>query len=66
MPELVLVSRDLAAHTVKYGTTEVVMAAGKRLKIETSPAGEEILNVLCATGKRWVVRVDVQIIETAV
>ena len=40
------------------------MTAGKSLKIETSPAGEELLNVEVPVGKKWSVSIGVQISES--
>ena len=39
----------------------VSMVAGQELKLETSPAGEELLSVTCPSGKTWLVRVRVDI-----
>lgn len=56
---------DSTLHEVRKdgdGTFEVT--AGKHLKIETSPRGEEILNVVVPEGKVWTVTVSVRVIET--
>lgn len=42
----------------------VEMAAGKTLKIETSPSGEEILDVTVPAGKKWSVGIVVSVEET--
>ena len=39
----------------------VSMAAGQELKLETSPAGEELLAITCPEGKVWFVRVRVDL-----
>ena len=47
---------------IKSGVQTITITAGKSLKIETSPEGEEILNAECPAGKVWeaCVRVDIQ------
>lgn len=57
---------DHPARTTKSGTDTFTVVAGKSLKIETTPEGEEILNSEVPTGKQWEVRVSVNIIETNV
>lgn len=42
------------------------LEAGKNLKIETSPQGEELFNREVPVGKTWEVHVTVQIVETDV
>jgi len=37
--------------------------AGKRLKIETSPGGEEILDEEVPAGKSWKIRIAVSVEE---
>ena len=56
--------KEVTAKTRKYGTDEVACPAGRSLKIETSPGGDDILDEECPAGKEWVVRVSVEIIET--
>jgi len=46
------------------GKSNVCLDAGQRLKIETSPNGEELLDTEVPEGKRWAIDVDVQIRET--
>ena len=53
-----------SAGTIKAGHEAVAVSAGKSLKIETSPDGEEVLNAECPAGKAWSVQVDVTITET--
>jgi hypothetical protein len=54
--------------TVTYeswkGTVDVSqleVAAGQSLKIETSPAGEDVLDELCPAGQKWTVTIHVDI-----
>jgi len=63
---IALNEKVVTAKTRKYGTDEVACPAGRSLKIETSPGGEEILDEECPVGKAWVARVSVEIIETDV
>jgi len=52
------------AETKHYtGTNEFPMAAGKSLKIETSPGGEEVFNEEVPVGKSWIVTIDISIKE---
>jgi len=53
-------------HTQKYAIGTVVLAAGKTLKIETSPAGEEILAAAVPAGKAWSITIVIDITETDV
>lgn len=43
-----------------------IVNAGQTLKIETSPGGNEILDVTVPAGKQWSVIVNVDIRETDV
>ena len=53
------------AKVVKSGAAEAVaVPVGKALKIETFPAGQEVLNAVCPAGKVWTARVIVEITET--
>ena len=52
------------AHTLHAGSQDIELVAGKSLKIETTPSGEEVLDVECPAGKVWSARVIVEIIET--
>ncbi len=62
---IVLQEQMYTPRVVKYGNATFAVVAGQRLKIETTPAGEEILNVECPAGKVWnVIRVIVEITET--
>ena len=53
-----------AAGTIKAGHEAVALTAGQSLKIETSPNGEDVLDIECPAGKAWSVQVDVTITET--
>ena len=46
-----------------WGQEEFDLPAGKSLKIETSPEGEEILNVTVPEGKKFVGLVVVDYLE---
>lgn len=46
------------------GAAKFSLAAGKSLKIETSPDGDEILNVEVPEGESWIVTVEVVIDKT--
>lgn len=53
------------AKLVKSGQEDnIVVSTGQNVKIETSPDGEEILDVECPEGKSWSVRIIVEITET--
>jgi hypothetical protein len=53
-------------HSIKDGFESVQVSAGQSIKIETSPAGTEILNKVCPPHKKWVVKLTVHITETDV
>lgn len=38
----------------------VVLTAGQAFKVETSPDGEELLEITCPVGKVWVLSVRVE------
>lgn len=57
---------ELQPKLLKSGWDEFNLAAGKTLKVETSPDGEENLNVTCPRGKQWKVTISVSIEETDV
>jgi|TARA_Y100000310_G_scaffold44408_1_gene41473 hypothetical protein len=48
----------------KSGNTEFSAAAGKTVKIETSPGGEDILSATVPAGKVWAAHVTVYIEES--
>lgn len=45
------------------GDSSFSLAAGKTLKIETTPGGEEVLNQVVPAGKSWQVEISVSITE---
>jgi len=53
-------------HTQKYAVGTVALVAGKTLKIETSPAGEEILTAVVPAGKVWSITIVIDVTETDV
>ena len=60
-----LTAESYPAREVKRGyESGIAVAAGKWLKIETTPSGVEILKVKCPAGKAWIVNVNVSIKET--
>lgn len=53
------------AKVVKSGNAGAIpLVAGQKLRVETSPDGEEILDVECPAGKAWTARIIVEITET--
>ena len=50
--------------THKWGQEEFTIVAGQSLKIETSPRGEEILDIEVPAGKTWTGIVVVDFVET--
>jgi len=54
----------VVASVKKLGLAQLELAAGKSLKIETSPQGEEILDAEVPAGKAWYVEMSVLITET--
>lgn len=59
-----LVSDEVPAYTLYEGVAKFTMGADLSLKIETSPGGEDLLDVSPAAGKEWYVTILVQIRET--
>ena len=55
---------EVIASVKKLGVAQLELAAGEFLKIETTPQGEEVLNVEVPTGKAWYVELSVLITET--
>ncbi len=45
---------------------DVIVSAGQTIKIETTPGGVEILNVVVPAGKQWSLNVSVDVRETDV
>ena len=63
-----LTSRTVSSvATLQYtGESSDLVVAGQSFKIETSPAGETILNEACPVGKKWTVKTTVVINEVDV
>lgn len=49
---------------VRYAFQTIQVEAGTSLKIETSPGGEEVLDVTVPAGKKWTVGLAVGVVET--
>ena len=41
-----------------------MVAAGKTLKLETSPQGDDLLGIECPEGKSWMVYVRLEVCES--
>lgn len=61
---MTLKNTDVSAYTKRNGTGSFTLAAGKTLKIETTPEGDEILEAEVPAGKQWAVSLGVSIVET--
>jgi hypothetical protein len=62
---MILATHSLPASVKKTGEDGgLVILAGRRLTIETSPGGAEILDETVPAGKRWTVTISVSIDET--
>ena len=48
----------------KSGGESFVVTAGKRVKIKTSPRGDDIMDEGVPDGKKWDVSVSIQVTET--
>lgn len=48
------------------GSDIINVSAGQSLKIETSPNGEETVDMECPEGKQWQVKIDIVVLETDV
>ncbi len=60
-----LVDHVWPSKVVKSGKEDAIaIPAGRSLRIETSPDGEELLDEMCPPGKLWTARVIVEITET--
>ncbi|KKN86842.1 hypothetical protein LCGC14_0264010 [marine sediment metagenome] len=62
----VLLNEEKTNRTDFRGAASELLAAGQFLKIETTPAGVEMLNAQVPVGKKWTIRVWVNIVETDV
>ncbi len=62
---ITLTEYNYPAKVIRSGQEmEISIPVGTSLRIETTPGGEDILNVECPAGKVWVARVIVEITET--
>lgn len=61
---ITLVTETLPQRVTKAGSGVVVVTAGQSLKIETTPAGEEMLDAEVPAGKVWTATVSVHVVET--
>lgn len=61
---ITLTEENLPARVTKQGSDAFTLAAGKHLKIETSPSGDELLDAEVPAGKTWSVTVSVHVVET--
>ena len=61
---ITLVEESRPARMWKYGGDSFELVAGKHLKIETSPGGEELLDAVVPAGKTWDINLTVNIVET--
>lgn len=61
---IVLIEDSLPARTTYQGYDTVSVVSGKHLVIETSPAGEELLDFEIPAGGPWNVTVNVHIAKT--
>lgn len=59
-----LTNQSVDAYGGYVGSGNVTIPAGKTLKIETTPDGQEILAAVVPAGKKWSVSISVNIIET--
>ena len=59
-----LISDNVEALSRLAAGGNLTLAAGEHLTIETSPGGEEYLDVVVPNGKSWAVSVSVSITET--
>jgi len=59
-----LADKSQPAKNLLTGRQELVIPAGKTLKIETSPDGEDILSAEVPEGKSWSTIIIVEIAET--
>ena len=59
-----LIDNSIVAQAKYVGTGQYVIPAGKSLKIEISPSGEEILNAEVPAGKSWAVAMQIVVVES--
>lgn len=58
-----LVENERVARKMINGHQDLELFEGKILKMETSPNGEEFLNITVPPGKQWNVEISVNITE---
>jgi hypothetical protein len=56
-------ARPPAFATYTYAGTKITVAAGQTIKIETSPAGEELLEITVPAGKVWTISTRLDVFE---
>ena len=62
---MILQTDVIPARTKLHGEEDrLVIVAGQRLRIETSPGGAEVLDATVPAGKQWTVTMGVEIDET--
>lgn len=61
---ITLSNTNVSVRTLRRGTDSFTLAAGKILKIETTPAGEDILEAEVPAGKQWSLSIAINIVET--
>ena len=54
----------IAAALISRASEIVELDPGKQFRIETSPGGAEVLDVIVPAGKHWSVGVSITVIET--
>ena len=57
---------QIIPHRIKDGFESVQIPAGKSLRIKIVPGEEDMLNVMCPQGKKWVAKIHVNMVETDV
>jgi len=63
MAEIIL-SDASVTYAGYLGNGDFDITAGTHLKIETSPDGKEVMNVVVPEGKKWRVQINLEITET--
>ena len=61
--EIILELAEVPHQVTRLGRKILVLTAGMHLKIETSPGGDEILDVVVPEGKAWKVNVTIAVYE---
>ena len=56
-----LIDSSVSARNLVIGSYSSDVTAGKSLKIETSPRGEDILDIEVPVGESWHVVINIQI-----